>query len=119
MKRYTHTDLHWLLIERPGAMSARWSVDDQIGSQALVCPYYVPLEGKLGSDWGVIVNPESKRFGMLTFEHDDCGCPKGEAEDDEGWGRHRGDPNQEGDMWDVEWRHHCDEFCDEPCEWKP
>jgi len=48
---------------------------DFIEKQALHCPFYVPLEGELGSDWGVIVNPESTRFGLPTFEHDFCGCP--------------------------------------------
>jgi hypothetical protein len=36
----------------------------------------VPLEGRLGADWGVIVKPESVRFAQLTFEHDDDGCPE-------------------------------------------
>jgi hypothetical protein len=35
----------------------------------------VPLRGMaLGLDWGVIVNPESPKFGQLVFEHDGCGC---------------------------------------------
>jgi hypothetical protein len=37
------------------------------------CKHYVPLEGKLGYDWGVCLNPESRRCGLLTFEHQ--GCP--------------------------------------------
>ena len=88
-----------------------------IGAQALSCPYYVPLEGTLGGDWGVIVNPASTRFTLLTFEHDDCGCPPGPDEDADGWGRHGDAPQQQGDMWSTEWRHECDEFCDTPCEW--
>jgi hypothetical protein len=46
-----------------------------IPGQACNCEYYFPLCGKLGQDWGVVLNPQSERFGMLTFEHDWCGCP--------------------------------------------
>ena len=37
------------------------------------CLYYLPLEGKLGADWGVCRNPDSHRCGLLTFEHQGCG----------------------------------------------
>lgn len=60
----------------------------EIGSQAYACPYYVPISGDLGRDWGVILNPESSCFGSLVFEHDDCGCPPALDEDEYGWGRH-------------------------------
>lgn len=82
-----------------------------------MCPYYVPLDGRLGADWGVIVHPESTRFAMLTFEHDDCGCPERE---DLGEGPvHVDAPSQLGDTWDVDWRHDsCDEMCEEPCRWR-
>jgi hypothetical protein len=43
--------------------------------QACFCPYYVPLKGTLGFDWGVIVNSTSPKFGQLVFEHDGCACP--------------------------------------------
>jgi hypothetical protein len=116
-QRYTHHDMHQLLCDR--SLSERWNDPDlgQCGAQALHCPYYVPLEGRLGADWGIIVNPESSRFGLLTFEHDDCGCPESETEDKEGWGRHADCPSQDGDMWDTEWRHVCEVgWCDTPCE---
>jgi len=45
--------------------------------QAGGCPFYVPLEGSFGADWGVVVNPKSSNFGKCVFEHADCGCPKG------------------------------------------
>ena len=45
-----------------------------IPGQAHLCDSYVPLNGDLGRDWGVILNPKSERFGMITFEHDWCGC---------------------------------------------
>jgi hypothetical protein len=72
--KYTTHDIHELLCKR-------WLKDDYhnaidyIETQALLCPYYVPLLGPLGSDWGVIVNPKSSKFGCLVFEHDFCGCP--------------------------------------------
>lgn len=36
------------------------------------CIFFHPLEGRLGSDWGVCHNPESPRCGLLTFEHMGC-----------------------------------------------
>ncbi len=36
------------------------------------CKYYVGLNGELGADWGVCINPKSERRGMLTFEHMGC-----------------------------------------------
>jgi hypothetical protein len=90
MRRYSAHEMHSRLLEhtRP---SAEW-----VPTQALSCPYYVPLMSRLGSDWGVIVNPESERFALVTFEHDDCGCPGGDD-------RHRDDPDQDGDMWWDGW----------------
>jgi hypothetical protein len=69
--------VHKLLVARcvsPGYVIEHRSTEGFVEPQALDCPYYVPLEGSLGSDWGVIVNPLSTRFGLLTFEHDYCGC---------------------------------------------
>jgi len=109
-QQYAHREMHRLLIATRDLNPER-----QDGAQALFCPYYVPLEGRLGNDWGVIVNPESSKFARLVFEHEDCGCPKSPDESEEGWGRHGDAPQQEGDMWDVEWRHACHEFCDNPC----
>jgi hypothetical protein len=36
------------------------------------CKFFVPLEGKLGYDWGVCANTESARAGLLTWEHMGC-----------------------------------------------
>lgn len=113
-RRYSHGELHHLLGDQ--FLSAAYRTGDGENFQALFCPYYVPLEGKLGADWGVIVNPLSTRFGMVTFEHDDCLCP-----DDPGPGhmsRHPDAPNQEGDMWDEQWTHVHDEGCDGDCPWE-
>lgn len=117
-RRYDPREMHHLLCNRLlSGLYWKRAATGEIGAQALSCPYYVPLEGWLGSDWGVIVNPESSRFGWLTFEHDDCGCPPGPEEDADGWGRHRGCPEQDGDMWSTAWVHVCvDGWCDPPCE---
>lgn len=77
---------HRELIDRLASTALTAGVE--IGSQACLCPYYVPLSGDLGRDWGVILNPESLCFGSLIFEHDDCGCPASPDEDEYGWGRH-------------------------------
>lgn len=77
--RYTPSDIHWRLIDatakRDAKMDKPVSDDGYVAAQALFCPYYANLEGHLGSDWGVIVNPESVKFGQLVFEHHWCGCP--------------------------------------------
>lgn len=105
--------MHDFLLAKCGSSAdAPWTA-----AQALMCPYYVPLQGRLGADWGAIVNPLSSRFGLLTFEHADCGCPKGFEETDDGSGRHPGAPEQDGDMWDADWKHECHEWlCDNPCD---
>lgn len=46
---------------------------DRRGDCSGNCKWYHPLQGKLGEDWGVCVNPRSHRCGLLTFEHQ--GCP--------------------------------------------
>lgn len=40
--------------------------------QCCWCRKFVPLSGPLGSDWGVCINDQSPRDGLLTFEHDGC-----------------------------------------------
>lgn len=78
-------------------LTEEYEAEGEVSAQALLCPYYVPLSGRLGADWGVIVNPEFARYGLLSFEHDDCGCPGDED-------RHDDDPDQDGDMWWKDWR---------------
>lgn len=41
------------------------------------CRHYAVLAGCLGHDWGVCMNRNSPRAGLLTFEHQ--GCPLFEA----------------------------------------
>lgn len=92
IKRYTHHEMHQLLCDR--LLSERYRSEDTdgwIAEQAEFCPYYVEVTGPLAADWGVILNPNSTRFGQLTFEHDHCGCP---AEDH---------PNYVSDQTGTEW----------------
>lgn len=45
------------------------------------CIHFHPLEGDVGFDWGVCCNPQSKRTGLLTFEH--MGCDHFESDPNE------------------------------------
>ena len=45
------------------------------------CRHFAKLAGAVGMDWGVCVNPQSHRCGLLAFEH--MGCPYFEAGTDE------------------------------------
>lgn len=105
-KRYTSSDVHWRLIEATAArdkeLDAAVSDDGFVPQQALFCPYYATLEGTLGSDWGVIVNPESVKFGQLVFEHHWCGCPSLEPDPVSGevFAQH-GSGKQTVDEWRV------------------
>lgn len=71
---YGHSEIHRRLCDKLLSDEYR-TTDVDPDLQALFCPYYVPLTGVLGMDWGVIVNPSSPRFGTLVFEHDACACP--------------------------------------------
>jgi hypothetical protein len=67
---------HWALIRQRGEHALRYfpEHDEDEGLQALHCPWYVPLEGSWGGDWGCIMHPQSEKFGQLVFEHEWCGC---------------------------------------------
>ena len=43
------------------------------------CKWFIPLEGMVGSDWGVCSCAQSPRAGLLTFEHMGCKFYKQEA----------------------------------------
>lgn len=103
-RRYTSTDIHWRLI---ALTNDRDEIDDKVSdddgytpSQALFCPYYATLDGVLGSDWGVILNPESVKFGRVVFEHRWCGCPSTQHESGE-WFADHGSGKQRTDEWLV------------------
>lgn len=79
MRKYTHDEMHHHLYYDSSLCPLVMRMDGQAHlGQALMCPYYVKLQGVLGSDWGVIVNPKSVEFGNLVFEHWQCGCPEGD-----------------------------------------
>lgn len=87
-ERYSSSEIHRLLLKVTEPQRERLdptvAQDGWVPAQALFCPYYCTLEGCLGADWGVVVNPRSVKFGQLVFEHDWCGCP-GEVPDDPSW----------------------------------
>lgn len=113
--RLSKSELHRLLLDR--CLSPRYRSGGSIAGQALFCPYYVPLDGRLGADWGVIVNPGSDRFAQLTFEHDDCGSPS-RVDRGDGPVHDRDVPAKQGDTWDADWRHECNDFCEDACAWR-
>lgn len=101
MKKYTSSEIHWKLIElgeKLREVDVAVSDDGYVAAQALFCPYYNTVEGALGADWGVILNPESQKFGQLVFEHEWCGCPVYESGNGEFFAVHR-----EGDQGVDEW----------------
>ncbi len=46
---------------------ADWGPDCSCG-----CKHFHPLAGARGCDWGICVNSNSPRAGLLTFEHMGC-----------------------------------------------
>jgi hypothetical protein len=56
----------------PYGNASREEGDKWHGDCSCGCKYYLPLEGKLGADWGACCNPDSHRRGLLTFEHQGC-----------------------------------------------
>jgi hypothetical protein len=79
----THEDLRAVVIDmigdyqpwgdKPREEGEIWHPDCSVG-----CKFFLPVQGKLGMDWGVCANPKSHRCGLLTFEHQ--GCPQFETE---------------------------------------
>lgn len=80
MERFRKEEIHKELVEKVFKGNGT-DAKGNINNQALHCAYYVPLKGNLGLDWGVVVNPESPKFGNLVFEHDNCGCPNHQMDD--------------------------------------
>jgi len=73
--QYTTDQIHKVLCEKYFSREYKRSAVKQ---PAFLCPYYIPLSGTLGLDWGVIVSPSSPKLGQLVFEHDSCDCPNHE-----------------------------------------
>lgn len=88
IRKYTSSEIHWQLARTqeiarrngtyPYVVHDEGHAAECCCNQALFCPYYSTIEGALGADWGIIVNPESYKFGQLVFEHAACGCPRGQ-----------------------------------------
>lgn len=58
-----------------------YGLRERVGSDcSCECKHFAALEGTMGNDWGVCLNPKSPRFALLTFEHQ--GCPEYEGESD-------------------------------------
>lgn len=74
-------------VENGQAIHDRDEEDPEGGDmplQCLECKYYVPLEGRLGFDWGACTNPLSEYDGEAVFEHWTCAnytLPDGVPED--------------------------------------
>ena len=92
IKKYSHNLIHNMLVK----INLSKGYNERGINQAMFCPYYVPLSGTLGFDWGICVNPESRKFGELMFEHDDCGC---ESEGDYMLTAHNKDYQEIEDAW--------------------
>lgn len=67
--------IHLSLIKLPSDFQpwgSRSREDDYGPDCSHGCKFFMPLEGDLGLDWGVCVNHQGPRKGMLTFEHQGC-----------------------------------------------
>lgn len=45
---------------------------DGMPIECMSCAFYIPLQGRLGMDWGVCTNAVSPYEGTITFEHSGC-----------------------------------------------
>ena len=74
----THEALLAVVPTRPGDYDpwgtvVRWQRDDvPYPDCSCGCVFAAWLDGPLGHDWCVCVNPASHRAGLLTFEHQGC-----------------------------------------------
>jgi hypothetical protein len=91
IQRYTPHQMHALLCLK--LYKGDCPTPHDCDQQALRCPYYTPISGDLGADWGLIVNPYSRKFGEVVFEHDWCGCEEVHA---------ARDTEQDGNEWVME-----------------
>lgn len=70
-----HNELMFVVVKlfsdyEPYGKIKRWEHDNESYPDcSMGCKYFKTLSGELGADWGVCVNRKSKRFSMLTFEH--------------------------------------------------
>ena len=52
-----------------GGEILRWADGNDYPDCSCGCRWFLPLEGELGSDWGVCSKLDGPRAGLLTFEH--------------------------------------------------
>ena len=68
----------WSLVKKLPTDFEPWGKRDRNADCASDCScgcrFFIKMESKLGSDWGVCANPKSPRRGLLTFDH--MGCKK-------------------------------------------
>ena len=67
-------DLHDKLIKKTKPTSRKFP-------QCHWCAHYKELKGELETDWGGCVNPSSKYFGKIVFEHHHCRSHETEEEE--------------------------------------
>lgn len=74
MEQYSSNELLWSVCIKLssdfipfGTRLREWGSDC-----SCMCKHFKPIEGKEGLDWGVCLNPNSPRKGLLTFEHMGC-----------------------------------------------
>jgi hypothetical protein len=48
---------------------AIWARGDDAPDCSMGCAWYLPVQGRLATDWGVCCSFSSPRKGFLTFEH--------------------------------------------------
>jgi hypothetical protein len=65
------------------ADEAEHGFGDFIENQCGGCRFYIPLEGGLGSDWGLCTALGTEFFGTPKFEHDGCTAFEADAHADE------------------------------------
>ena len=74
----THDDLLKIVKRlpedyKPFGELERWANPEaEYPDCSMGCKYFIPLQGSLGQDWGVCLNKDSHRYGLLTFEHQGC-----------------------------------------------
>jgi hypothetical protein len=67
--------LHLCVIKSPSDFEpwgSRSRENDYGPDCSCSCKFFVRLNEELASDWGVCVNHQSPRKGLLTFEHQGC-----------------------------------------------
>ena len=72
MKEYQHRLLKKVCPNWADYMAGKMGVDTFGSDCSCGCKFFYELEGQ--GDWGVCLNKQSPRAGLLTWEHQ--GCPQ-------------------------------------------